>query len=112
MGNNACGCGSNNERQKPILYEVPNESWAEAVSSLNLAAVKGLHQEEPDLINECVSSQGYIAIQVAVKKQNFELFEYLLKYGGNINAPTGDDGKYYKLYIYIVRCNTFRYNIL
>ena len=92
MGNQACGCGANGQRQKPILYDVPNKDWADCVNSLNLAGVKMLHQQDPDLINECVSEHGYIAIHVAVKNKHFDLFIYILKYGGNLNTLTGDDG--------------------
>eukprot|EP01083_Nonionella_stella_P209261 758736_1 len=91
MGNSSCGCGDG-PRKKPIIYDIRNERWANAVNNLSLAGVKMLHQQEPDLINEIVTSTGYIAIHISVKRKHFELFQYLLKYGGNINAICGYEG--------------------
>ena len=90
MGNNACGCGSNNLDRQPIVYEVSNSDWADAVNSGNLAGVKMLHQSDPDVINEYVTLTGHLAIHVAVDKPDWDLFRYLLRYTSDINCQCGD----------------------
>eukprot|EP01084_Bolivina_argentea_P219826 372714_1 len=90
MGNSTCGCGP--RRNKFVLYNIQNTDWANAVTNVSLAGVQMLHQQEPDLINQIVTSNGYIAIHIAVKRKHFDLFAYLLQYGGNINALGGENG--------------------
>jgi len=91
-GRSSCGCGSGSDKHQPILYDVPNKDWADAVKKLNVSGIKMLHQDDPDIINLCVSDRGELAIHIAIKRKHLELFQYLLKYGADINALRGSDG--------------------
>ena len=121
-GRNSCGCGSGSDRHRSILYDIPNPGghvrpsafdictdvlcqnvnvvraitlitdWANAVNKLNIPGIKMLHQQDPDVINSCVTERGDIAIHIAIKRKHYELFRFLLEYGGDINALRGEDG--------------------
>lgn len=45
-----------------------------------------LHHDNPDLIEEPVDEWNSCAIHIAAEKENYDLLEYLLRYGANVNA--------------------------
>eukprot|EP01083_Nonionella_stella_P110500 323362_1 len=69
--------------------EVMDKNWADAVTKHRAVGIKGLHFENPSLINAVVDSSGCTAIHYAVHSTNEEILLYLLLNGASVNAQGG-----------------------
>eukprot|EP01084_Bolivina_argentea_P309864 536022_1 len=54
-----------------------------------MAAIRILHCDDPDVVNEPIDEYGTVALLYAVKTKNGPLLQYLLNNGANINAQGG-----------------------
>ena len=72
-----------------IDTEVRDPDWAAACITGKLTAVRILHAEEPDIIDQPVDEEGHTAIHIAVINQDHALLEYILNNGVNVNALGG-----------------------
>jgi len=91
MGASVCSpCNEEIRTYKPVIdTQTLNKDWSDAVINGKIAGIKGLHQEDPDLINEMVDEHGHTAIHVAVKDQRMDILTYLLDNGVDINMRGG-----------------------
>ena len=86
-----CGCCSNDTQSSYIDMdtEIKHQDWANACTNMALAGIRGLHAENPDLIDEPVDNEGHKAIHIAIINKNDKMLLYLLKNGVDINARGG-----------------------
>eukprot|EP01083_Nonionella_stella_P216413 777923_1 len=92
MGASCEGCQTcigSGHTKVTLNVEVIHKDWADAVIKNKLAGIKGLHAENPSLINEYVDQNGSIAIHYAVRSKNEQILSYLLSHDANINAHGG-----------------------
>mmetsp|Transcript_38927 Transcript_38927/g.62147 ORF Transcript_38927/g.62147 Transcript_38927/m.62147 type:complete len:347 (+) Transcript_38927:51-1091(+) len=82
-------CNFNSSNKSVIDTEIKSPDWADACVHNKLHGIKMLHAEDPDLINEPVDEHGHKALHLAIQNKNFELLQYLLQNGANINAKGG-----------------------
>ena len=90
MGSTCEACCAE-EHQKVHQTEIKNQNWADAVLKNNFTAIKILHHNDPDLINDPVDQCGGVALHYAVRNKNGKLIDYLLNNGANINIQGGPD---------------------